>query len=535
MVSTIKEILMNLVEIRNLNAFFGSRQVLSDISLNIAQGRKTAIVGESGSGKTVLAQAVMRLNPAVRLEGRLKFAGEDILTAAPRRLRQLRGRHIGMVFQEPMTALNPVMRVGGQIAETLALHLGLDKRQAWARAVELLHETGIGDAVQKASAYPFQLSGGQRQRAMIAMAAAAEPRLLIADEPTTALDVAVQAQILGLLEKIRLNNNTTLLYITHDLNLVRRFADNVVVMRNGRIVEQGGAERIFTQPQHEYTAMLVNAAPKRRVTPVAKNSPVVLQAENISVSVKQKKGWFGSSRKTLLEPVSFELKTGETLGVIGESGSGKTTLAKALLRLTDSDGRLKIKGTGWHPQSRRHIQIVFQDPFGAFNPRQTVFDIAAEGLRVFEPELGRDDLTRRVTDILHTVGLPEECLYRYPHQLSGGQRQRLAIARAVIVRPDILVLDEPTSALDVQWQQQILELLADLRQRHNLSIIIISHDLAVINALSHRVIVLRNGRVVEQGVCADVFARPADEYTRQLVARYGQGGSGGIPLETRRE
>ncbi|MDO4878566.1 MAG: dipeptide ABC transporter ATP-binding protein [Neisseria sp.] len=523
---------MNIIEIQGLNAFFGDRQVLHNVSLNIPRGAKTAIVGESGSGKTVLAQALMRLNPAVRLEGRIDFAGEDILAAPPRRLRQLRGRRIGMVFQEPMTALNPVMRVGGQIAETLTLHLGLDKKQAGARAVELLRQTGIRDAENKARAYPFELSGGQRQRAMIAMAAAAEPELLIADEPTTALDVAIQAQILELLEETRRRNKGSLLYITHDLNLVRRFADFVIVMRQGRVVEQGGAREVFGRPQHEYTRMLLNAAPERRVSPVAQDAPLVLEAQNLGVAVKEKTGWLGSRMKPLLEDVCLNLKAGETLGVIGESGSGKTTLSKALLRLTGSTGSLKINNADWRPQSRRHIQIVFQDPFGAFNPRQTVFDIAAEGLRVFEPGLSRDDLLNRVTDILHTVGLPADCQGRYPHQLSGGQRQRLAIARAAVIRPDILVLDEPTSALDMQWQRQILELLAGLQRSRRLSMVIVSHDLAVIRALAHRVLVLRHGRVIEQGDCDQVFARPSDPYTRQLVDFHRAAFSDAPPLES---
>ena len=457
-----------ILEIENLNAFFPGKQVLHDVSLTVQTGRKLALVGESGSGKTVLAQGIMRLNPLVSFEGRLKFNGNDLLTQSERALQKLRGREIGMVFQEPMTALNPVMRVGVQIAEVLTQHLGLDKKQAWARAVELLAETGIREPEQKAFAYPFQLSGGQRQRAMIAMAVAAEPKLLIADEPTTALDVAVQAQILDLLARLQQAHNMTMLYITHDLNLVRRFADDVAVMRGGRIVETGAAAEVFARPQHEYTQMLLNAGAARKVVPLADKPATVLQAKQLSVAVKETAGWFKKRNKTLLEPVSFDLKAGETLGIIGESGCGKTTLAKAVMHLIDAEGRLKINGEDWKHESRRDIQMVFQDPFGAFNPRMNVFNIVSEALRVHEPDLSRAEMRQRVQDVLRQVGLPEDALERYPHAFSGGQR-------------------------------------------------IISHDLAVIRALSHRVMVLKDGKIVEEGSCDTVFANPSSDYTRHLM------------------
>ena len=510
-----------ILEVENLTAAFGSREVLSGIGCKIRRGRKTAVVGESGSGKTVFAQSIMRLNPDLALKGRLNFDGEDVLQAAPRRLRQLRGSKIGMVFQEPMTALNPVMTIGAQIAEVLTLHLGLDKKQAWARAVGLLAETGIGEPEAKAAAYPFRLSGGQRQRAMIAMAVAAEPELLIADEPTTALDVAVQAQILDLLSRLQEEHGMTMLYITHDLNLVRRFADDVAVMRNGRILETGKAAEVFANPQHEYTKMLLNAGTTRRVAPLPENPATVLKAEQIAFSVKESDGWFKKRDKTILNPVSFDLKSGETLGIIGESGSGKTTLAKAVMHLIDSEGSLHINGEPWRHELRREIQMVFQDPFGAFNPRMNVFDTVSEALRVHEPEMPREEMRRRVEEVLKQVGLPEDALERYPHAFSGGQRQRLAIARAIIVRPKILVLDEPTSALDVQWQQQILELLSGLQKEYGLAFIIISHDLAVIRAISHRVMVLKDGQVVEEGECESVFANPSSDYTRHLIAHSG--------------
>ena len=513
-----------ILEVENLTAAFGSREVLSGIGCKIRRGRTTAVVGESGSGKTVFAQSIMRLNPDLALKGRLNFDGEDVLQAEPRRLRQLRGSKIGMVFQEPMTALNPVMTIGAQIAEVLTLHLGLDKKQAWARAVGLLAETGIGEPEAKAAAYPFQLSGGQRQRAMIAMAVAAEPELLIADEPTTALDVAVQAQILDLLSRLQQTRNMTLLYITHDLNLVRRFADDIIVMKQGRVVEQGAAAGVFAAPCHDYTRLLLDAVPQRDVRPVAGDSPIVVEADGIAVSVREKSGWFSSRRKTLLEPLSLKLKAGETLGIIGESGSGKTTLAKALMRLIEAEGRLKIRGREWRREMRREIQMVFQDPFGAFNPRMKVSDIVSEGLRVHEPRLDKETVRQRVAEVLRQVGLPEDASERYPHEFSGGQRQRLAVARALIVKPSVLVLDEPTSALDVQWQRQILKLLADLQREYGLSMVIVSHDLAVINALSHRVMVIRNGKIVEQGDCETVFRRPQHEYTKQLLAHYGNDG-----------
>ena len=356
---------------------------------------------------------------------------------------------------------------------------------------------------------------------MIAMAVSAQPKLLIADEPTTALDVAVQAQILDLLSRLQEEHGMTMLYITHDLNLVRRFADDVAVMRNGRILETGKAAEVFANPQHEYTKMLLNAGTTRRVAPLPENPATVLKAEQIAFSVKESDGWFKKRDKIILNPVSFDLKSGETLGIIGESGCGKTTLAKAVMHLIDSEGSLNINGEPWRHELRREIQMVFQDPFGAFNPRMNVFDTVSEALRVHEPSMPREEMRRRVQEVLKQVGLPEDALERYPHAFSGGQRQRLAIARAIIVRPKILVLDEPTSALDVQWQQQILELLSGLQKEYGLAFIIISHDLAVIRAISHRVMVLKDGKIVEEGECENVFANPSSDYTRHLIAHSG--------------
>ncbi|MCF7528840.1 ABC transporter ATP-binding protein [Neisseria lisongii] len=509
-----------ILEIQGLNAAFPDKQVLHDINLKVAAGSRLAVVGESGSGKTVLAQAMMRLNPVVRLQGRLKFAGEDLLNLSEKALQKRRGREIGMVFQEPMTALNPVMTVGKQIAEVLTLHLGLNAKQAWLRAVELLAETGIRDAAEKAKAYPFQLSGGQRQRAMIAMAVAGEPKLLIADEPTTALDAVVQTQILDLLARLQQQRNMTLIYITHDLNLVRRFADSVVVMQQGRIVEQGNAQTLFADPQHEYTRILLGSGQTRHAAPLPDNAPILLEARQLAVAVKESAGWWKKRSKTLLEPLDFTLKSGETLGIIGESGSGKTTLAKAVLRLIPFAGRLKMHGQDLSRQSRRAVQIVFQDPFGAFNPRMNIFETVSEALRVHEPSWTAAQKRQRVAEVLQQVGLDEEAMQRFPHEFSGGQRQRIAIARALAVRPEILVLDEPTSALDKQWQQQIIDLLAELQQQYRLSMMIVSHDLNVIHALSHRVMVLKEGRVVEAGDCRNVFANPHAPYTQKLLSGF---------------
>lgn len=487
---------MNLVEIRHLNASFGSHTVLHDVSLDIPAGRKTAIVGESGSGKTVLAQSIIRLNPDVSLSGSLRFDHTEILTLPEKHLRRYRGKRIGMVFQEPMTALNPVMPVGKQIAEVLTLHFGLNAKTAWQRSIELLRETGIDDAEQKVRAYPFQLSGGQRQRAMIAMALAAEPELLIADEPTTALDPAVQTQILDLLDRLQRERKMTLLYITHDLNLVRRFADHVIVMQHGNIVESGPTAELFTHPKHEYTRELIHAAPERLAPPVAENAPDILTVRHLSFSIREKQGWLKKRTRVLLQPLSFTLKQGETLGIVGESGSGKTTLAKSLLRLIPAQG--DVLANTEVSDSRYPIQMVFQDPFGAFNPRMRVADIVTEALRVQQPAWDKKRLTDAARHILAEVGLPENILHRYPHEFSGGQRQRLAIARAMITRPPVMLLDEPTSALDVQWQHQILHLLAKLQREYGLSMILISHDMNVIRALSHRILVLHHGEVVRE-------------------------------------
>ena len=501
-----------LLEINKLSSFVRQKQILSDISLSMKKGEKLALVGESGSGKTMLAQGVVRLNADISFSGSLKFNGTEILSLSAKQLQKIRGKKIGFVFQEPMTALNPVQTVGSQIAEVLTWHLGLTKKDAYKQAITLLERTGIENAAQKIHAYPFQLSGGQRQRAMIAMAVAAEPELLIADEPTTALDVAVQGQIMALLNDIQQQTGMGILYISHDLRVVKNFADTVAVMKDGRIVETASAKKLFSEPQHEYTQMLLNAVPKALNEPPPQTA-TVLAVQNLGVAVKQKTGWFKTHDLPLLKNVQFELKQGETLGVIGASGSGKSTLAKALLKLIDCSGSLNICGNDWQAidnkkllEKRKDIQIVFQDPFAALNPRMTVGEIVGEAITILEPHTASEEKQNKIIKILKEVRLPENILDRYPHEFSGGQRQRIAIARALIVQPKILVLDEPTSALDLQLQKQLIDLLKELQKKHHIAMIFVSHDLDVIAALSHKILVLETGgQVKDYGNASDIL------------------------------
>ena len=513
-----------LLAVEQVNAYFGNKQVLFDVNLKVAAGQKMAIVGESGSGKTVLAQGIMRLNPDVRLTGNIRYQEQDLLTMPEKQLAKIRGRDIGMVFQEPMTALNPVYTVGNQIAEVYTQHLGLTRKQAWQAAIAILRETGIQDAASKVKAYPFQLSGGQRQRAMIAMAVAASPKLLIADEPTTALDVAVQAQIVQLLQRLQAEYHMALLYISHDLRLVERFADEVVVMQQGRVVEHAPSAVLFKQPEHTYTAELLNAKPEIMCIPSVEDTQPMLAVQDLKVEVKQKSSWFQSKSICLLQPVNFTLHQGETIGIVGESGSGKTTLAKALMRLMPASGKAVIGGKDWQAMSmteltpeRQYMQMVFQDPFSAFNPRMNMAEALSEPLLIQKMSLTETEREQRLLQALDDVGLPHDSLSRYPHEFSGGQRQRLAIARALVVRPQVLILDEPTSALDVRLQKHILRLLAKLQQQYGLSMLIISHDLDVIAALSQRMLVLQQGQVVEQGEVAAIFAEPSHPYTKELL------------------
>ena len=520
-----------LLEVDRLTVRFGASTVVNDVSFAIQAGEKFALVGESGSGKSITALSVLRLVDAATITGAIRFEGVDLTTQTDRQMRAVRGSRIGMIFQEPMTALNPLFTVGNQIAEVLTLHEGLDKRAAHARAVELLARTGIPEPSKRVDVYPHQLSGGQRQRAMIAMALACKPQLLICDEPTTALDVTIQAQILALLDELQAEMGMALLFITHDLNMVRRFTHRVGVMERGRLVELGATATVFGAPQHSYTKKLLASRPERVVQPVPADAPVLLQGDAVGVSFNFNEGWFGKRQFQAVKSATLQLQRGETLGIVGESGSGKTTLGMALLALQGlSSGSVNLDGERIDNADRKHLramrrrmQVVFQDPFASLSPRMTIGQIVGEGLALHRADLDKAARDRLVLDMLDEVGLSERhgvagVLQRYPHEFSGGQRQRIAIARAVVLRPEVLVLDEPTSALDVSVQQQVLRLLADLQKRYGMSYVFISHDLAVVRAMSHRVMVMQTGDVVETGNAETIFATPQHPYTRELLA-----------------
>ncbi|WP_418131819.1 ABC transporter ATP-binding protein [Variovorax sp. 278MFTsu5.1] len=534
-----------LLEVDGLRIAFGGKEVVHGIDFRMAAGEKLALVGESGSGKTVTALSLLRLVQNAELSGSARLFGNgqkeqkqqaprDLLSIPERQLRGIRGKEIAMIFQEPMTALNALYTVGDQIAEVLELHEGLSKREAQAAAVQLLADTGIPEPARRARAFPHQLSGGQRQRAMIAMALACKPRLLLADEPTTALDVTVRAQILDLLADLQRKHGMAVLLITHDLNLVRRFADRVVVMEGGRIVEHGPVASVFEAPQHPYTRKLIDSHPERDVAAVAVNagtSPLI-EAKALRVSYPVPKpgfaGWFGKGEFVAVQGADFRIAPGETLGVVGESGSGKSTLALAALGLLKHKGALTVAGKGWAVDRasdlalRRVMQVVFQDPFSSLSPRMTVEQIVGEGLRVHAPALGVEARRARSLAALADVGLTEAqfpaLLDRYPHEFSGGQRQRLAIARALIVDPQLLVLDEPTSALDVTIQKQVLGLLQRLQRERGLSYLLITHDVEVIRAMAHNVIVMKDGAILETGRVEQVLDAPEHPYTKKLVA-----------------
>jgi len=520
-----------LLSVDRLCVNFGPSRVVDRISFDVDAGEKFALVGESGSGKSVTALSVLKLIETARYEGAIRFAGEDVLTKSERQMQALRGGDVAMIFQEPMTALNPLYRVGNQIAEVLELHEGLGAKAAHARAIELLARTGIPDPERRVDSFPHQLSGGQRQRAMIAMALACRPKLLIADEPTTALDVTIQAQILALLDDLQREYGMAILFITHDLNLVRRFCHRVGVMERGRLVEQGETATVFDAPQDPYTIKLINSRPRRAVRPVAPDAPVLAAAHAVSVDFKTPRGWFGKDVFRAVKDATLELKRGETLGIVGESGSGKTTLGMALLALQPiAEGSVTLEGQRIDNADRpalramrRRMQVVFQDPFGSLSPRMTIGQIVGEGVALHLPELSVDERRQRILAMLAEVGLSEaagitDVLTRYPHEFSGGQRQRIAIARAVVLRPEVLVLDEPTSALDVSVQQQVLALLAELQVKYGMSYVFISHDLAVVRAMAHRVLVMKDGDVVEEGEAEALFAAPQHAYTRSLLA-----------------
>ncbi|MGC1855863.1 MAG: ABC transporter ATP-binding protein [Pseudolabrys sp.] len=522
------------LSIRDLSIAFGrgDREVLAvdHVSFDIRKGETMALVGESGSGKSITALSVMKLLPypsAHHPSGSIKFQGRELLTLTEAQIRHVRGNDIAIIFQEPMTSLNPLHTIEKQIREILMLHQGITGEAALARIVELLSQVGIPDPVGRLKSYPHQLSGGQRQRVMIAMALANNPDLLIADEPTTALDVTVQAQILKLLKDTQTSLGMSMLFITHDLGIVRKLADRVCVMQRGKIVEQGEVERVFTAPEHPYTRALLAAEPKPDPAPPCPDAPIVIQTEDLKV-------WFPIKRGVLrkvvghikaVDGVSIQLRKGETLGVVGESGSGKTTLGLAILRLISSTGPIvfmgnEIDGLKFKQMRpfRHNMQIVFQDPYGSLSPRMSVSDIIEEGLWVHHPGLSRAEREKRVVDALNDVGLDPQTRFRYPHEFSGGQRQRIAVARALVLEPTFIVLDEPTSALDMLIQSQMVDLLRDLQKRHDLTYMFISHDLRVVAALASRLLVLRHGKMVEEGAALELFKAPKTEYTRALLA-----------------
>jgi microcin C transport system ATP-binding protein len=521
----------NLLEVENLSVSFGNSTVVDRVSFSIAPGEKFALVGESGSGKSITALSILRLVDSATTTGSIRFGGSNLCALRESEMRAIRGADIGMIFQEPMTALNPLYTVGNQIGEVLELHEALRPNAARARAIELLAKTGIPEPERRIDAYPHQLSGGQRQRAMIAMALACRPKLLICDEPTTALDVTIQAQILALLDELQRELGMALLFITHDLNLVRRFTHRVGVMERGKLVEIGDTTAVFASPQHAYTQKLLASRPQRVVQAVVADAPVLLAGHAIGVSFTSAEGWFRKRHFQAVRSATLQLRRGETLGIVGESGSGKTTLGMALLALQDiSGGQIEMDGQRIDNASRdtlramrRRMQVVFQDPFASLSPRMTVGQIVGEGLALHRAELTLAERDKLVLQMLDEVGLNasngvDNVLQRYPHEFSGGQRQRISIARAVVLRPEVLVLDEPTSALDVSVQQQVLALLAELQIRYGLSYIFISHDLAVVRAMSHRVLVMKDGDVIEEGEAQALFDAPRQPYTQALLA-----------------
>ena len=516
-----------ILAIENLSVYFGKNKAVKNVSLTIRKGETVALVGESGSGKSVTALATVSLiNQSADITGSVKYCGKEIINTSNKDLRKIRGNDISFIFQEPMTSLNPLHTIERQLSESLKLHQGLKGSKVTEKILDLLSKVGIDEAHRKISNYPHQLSGGQRQRIMIAMALANKPDLLIADEPTTALDVTIQAQILELLANIQKSEGMGMLFITHDLSVVRRIADRVCVMKDGEIVEAGATNEIFSSPNHEYTKKLLNAEPSGFPKPIKSNAFEIINIKNIKV-------WFpivkGLLRKVVgnvkaVNDASLNIAQGETLGIVGESGSGKTTLALAIMRLISSKGQISFMGNKLDGLTnkqlkpfRRDIQMVFQDPYGSLSPRFTIEQIISEGLDVHNLDKGQNRRAM-VENILIEVGLEKDMIDRYPHEFSGGQRQRIAIARAMILKPKLLILDEPTSALDMTVQVQIVKLLRDLQIKYGLAYLFISHDLRVIRALSHKVIVMYNGNIVETGTDKEIFESPKSNYTKELIS-----------------
>ena len=508
-----------LITLDNLTIKSPAAIYVNPVTLTIEKGEIMALVGESGSGKTLTALAIMDLLPGVlRKEGTITFAGHDLST-----LRHFRGKDIGMIFQEPMTSLNPLHFIGKQIAEAVRIHQKtLDKKAVYAKVLALLDAVGLGYFKDRLNAYPDQLSGGERQRVMIAMAIANSPSLLIADEPTTALDVTIAAQILELLVDLRAKTGMAILFITHDLHSVKRIADRVAVMKQGNVVESGTVAEVFTHPAHDYTRSLLAAKPKKKLAPAPENTELLLECNHLKVRFAEAAGIFTWHKhyKNILNNIQLSVAAGTTLGIVGESGSGKTTLALALLRLVQSEGELV-----WHFGSgqsetrklRRFIQIVFQDPFSSLNPRMMIGDSIREGLDVHFTHLSKSEREAQLDSILQEVGLEPGMKQRFPHEFSGGQRQRISIARALILKPKLIILDEPTSALDISVQAQILDLLLGLQEKHGLSYLFISHDLRTVRAMSHNLLVLRKGEMIEYGTTEQIFTQPKEDYTRNLI------------------
>lgn len=522
-----------LLDVKNLSVGFktqtGSMTAVYHAGFTLEPGETLGIVGESGSGKSVTALSILQLLPyptAFHDRGEILFNGRDILHAGPEEMRGVRGNEIAMIFQEPMTSLNPLHSIEKQIGEVLELHQGLRGTRLKKEVLHLLERVGIPNAANRLGALPHELSGGQRQRVMIAMALANKPKLLIADEPTTALDVTVQKQILDLLKELQAETGMALLLITHDLSVVKYMADKVCVMKDGEIVEQNSCARLFSAPQHPYTTDLINAEPDGQAAPLAGDDAPLMTAEHLRVHFPVKKGVFGTGTSVVkaVDDIGFTIAPGETLGIVGESGSGKTTLGRAMLKLQKAEGLISfsdktisgLSAAAMRPL-RRHMQIVFQDPYGALSPRMSVGEIISEGLQLHHPEMSVMERDVAVSEVLSDVGLRPDMADRYPHEFSGGQRQRIAIARAVILNPELLVLDEPTSALDRSVQAQIVDLLRRLQKARNMAYLFISHDLKIVRALAHRVMVMKDGVIVEQGPCADIFSNPQTDYTRNLI------------------
>ncbi|MGC4024483.1 MAG: ABC transporter ATP-binding protein [Mesorhizobium sp.] len=523
-----------LLSVKDLSVTFtqGGRTstAVDHVSFDIAKGETLALVGKSGSGKSVSALSILKLlpyPPASHPNGSIVFEGKDLLKCGEPQLRGVRGNDITIIFQEPMTSLNPLHTISHQVMEVLKLHKGMGDKAAGARTLELFKEVGIRDPEKRLDAYPHQLSGGQRQRVMIAMALANEPKMLIADEPTTALDVTVQAQILELLAKLKQEKGMSMLFITHDLGIVRKIADRVCVMTQGQIVEHGPTSEIFDNPQHPYTKKLLAAEPKGRPPAPDPKAETVMSGDDIKVWFPIRQGFFRRvvDHVKAVDGIDVQVRAGQTLGVVGESGSGKTTLGLALARMISSKGRIDFVGQEIDKLTysqmrplRRELQIVFQDPFGSLSPRMSVAEIIEEGLKIHEPKLTIDERDQHVVDVLNEVGLDPSTRFRYPHEFSGGQRQRIAIARAMVLNPRFVMLDEPTSALDMSVQAQVVDLLRRLQEKHNLAYLFISHDLKVVRALANDVIVMRNGKVVEHGPSRQIFENPETDYTRALIS-----------------